>query len=257
MRDLGVKLGYKSALLVPMLRERKAIGCIAILRATAGRSPTRRSALAQTFADQAVIAIQNARLFNETKEALEQQTATAEVLHVISESPTDMQPVFDAILESCQQAVRERDGACCWLPRATSAGDVVAGRGSTQARRAGRADRRRMETSRHSADASATSTCTGRLAGDRIRRRSSAGAGAPRASLRRWRRCCGKTRRRRDSAAAQPRPAVQRQGDRAAEDLRRPGGDRDRERAAVQARRRKRAPRPRRPTRRRARSSRR
>ncbi|HET9823286.1 MAG TPA: GAF domain-containing protein [Burkholderiaceae bacterium] len=102
MPHLAVALGYHSALFVPLLRDGRAVGCLAILRALAGDFTAQEVTLAQTFADQAVIAIENARLFNETKEALERQTATAEVLQVISGSMADAKPVFDKILASCQ-----------------------------------------------------------------------------------------------------------------------------------------------------------
>src|SRR5262245_39903036 len=100
MRETIRARGWRSSLAMPMIKGADAIGLVNITRREPGSFAAAEIALLQTFADQAVIAIENVRLFNETKEALEQKTATSEILAVISQSPTDVQPVFDTIVRS-------------------------------------------------------------------------------------------------------------------------------------------------------------
>ena len=94
--------GVRSSLLLPLISDDECVGVLAIAHAKPHAYDHSQIALAQSFVEQAVIALQNTRLFNETKEALEQQTATAEVLQVISSSVADTAPVFDKILDSCR-----------------------------------------------------------------------------------------------------------------------------------------------------------
>ncbi|MEO8347172.1 MAG: response regulator, partial [Betaproteobacteria bacterium] len=102
-RRAVTSVGNYSAIYSPMMWEGRGIGAICIFRQPPRPFSDKETALLGTFADQAVIAIQNSRLFNETKEALEQQTATSEVLNVISSSVADTAPVFEKIVQSCER----------------------------------------------------------------------------------------------------------------------------------------------------------
>jgi GAF domain-containing protein len=105
-RELAIRHGHRTALSVPLIREGRALGAIVIRRAEVRPFEEKHVALLKAFADQAAMAIENVRLFEaeqqrtrELTESLEQQTATSEVLQVISNSPGNLEPAFETILE--------------------------------------------------------------------------------------------------------------------------------------------------------------
>src|SRR5215211_2589696 len=107
LKQISRARGYRSMLYVPLMRNQEAIGIIGVTRVEPGHFADHHVQLLRTFADQAVIAIENTRLFNEVQartndlsESLQQQTATADVLKVIASSPTDVAPALQAIVES-------------------------------------------------------------------------------------------------------------------------------------------------------------
>src|SRR5215469_3409357 len=119
--DLAQMVSYRSIVAVPLLLDGKPVGVIAVARADVGPFPEREIALLQTFADQAVIAIGNVRLFDaeqqrtrELAESLEQQAAASEVLRVISNSPGELKPVFETILANATRVCASKFGIL-WL----------------------------------------------------------------------------------------------------------------------------------------------
>ncbi|MFZ1152921.1 MAG: GAF domain-containing protein, partial [Xanthobacteraceae bacterium] len=115
--EMALRLGYRTILAVPLLREHEAVGVLTIRRSEVKPFSDEQVALVETFADQAVIAIENVRLFEaeqqrtrELSESLDQQTATSEVLQVISSSPGELEPVFQAMLANATRICEAKFG---------------------------------------------------------------------------------------------------------------------------------------------------
>jgi signal transduction histidine kinase len=108
--ELQRRWGYRTALAVPLLRHGVAIGGVAIRRMEVEPFTARQVELLQTFAAQAVIAIENVRLFNETKEALDRETARSEILRVTAQSTFELQPVLDAVISNATRLAGAENG---------------------------------------------------------------------------------------------------------------------------------------------------
>jgi GAF domain-containing protein len=109
-RERSAGTGQRGMLAAPLIREGSAMGAILLRKGDPSGFTPRQIELVEAFADQAVIAIENVRLFNETKEALEQQTATAEVLRVTARSTFEIQPVLDAVIANATRLADAENG---------------------------------------------------------------------------------------------------------------------------------------------------
>src|SRR5262245_56210705 len=111
--------GYRAATFMPLMRGGMAIGALSVVRVNPGSLSAKQLDVLKTYANQAVIAIENTRLLNELRESLQQQTATADVLKVISRSTFDLQSVFDTLVKSAARLC-DADMANIWRPKGAS-----------------------------------------------------------------------------------------------------------------------------------------
>jgi GAF domain-containing protein len=108
-REVARQVGFRAALSAPLLGKNEALGALIVHRTTPGAFSQRQIALLESFAAQAVVALENVRLFTELQESLDQQTATAEILRVISQSPTDVTPVLEAVAKAARRFCNAED----------------------------------------------------------------------------------------------------------------------------------------------------
>ena len=116
-RENARVMGFRAVLAVPLLRGDEGLGAMFLYRHEPGLFTPDQVALVETFARQAAIALHNVRQFRATRDALEQQTATSEILRVISSAPTDVQPVFDTIARSALELCRASSSLVTTLDR--------------------------------------------------------------------------------------------------------------------------------------------